>query len=310
MLPLSVNFYIHIDICGPFPTLTSQKPNSFITILDDCSNFGHIGLLKKRSDTFQFHARTEAQIELTSGSRILTVRMDGAPELSEGQMGAHLCNRGITVQVTAPYAHQQNGKAERYIHTLEDDMQTLLADSGLPFSFWGWATRTAQYLHNHLPTSVLPSGITPFESYRRRKPDLSHLRVWGCQCFVLIPPELCSKGGPRRFEGIFVGYDDDRIGWYVCDKKYTLHFSRDVIFNESVPGRLSSFHVSTSTSVSPSSAVFPRPVHLCTRTEAGQAFAETIAARDLALASRRSTANNCPPLTLSAILDFVSLASV
>ena len=84
--------------------------------------------------------------------------MDGAPELCEGSMGAHLRNCGTTVQVTAPYAHQQNGKAECYIRTLEDDMQTLLANSGLPFSFWGWAVCTAQYLRNCLPTSVLPTG--------------------------------------------------------------------------------------------------------------------------------------------------------
>ena len=238
--------------------------------------------------------------------------MDVAPELSEGQMGAHLRDRGITIQVTAPYAHQQNGKAEQYIRTLEDDMQTLLADSGLPFSFWGWAICTAQYLRNRLPTSVLPAGLTPYERYHGRKPDLSHLCVWGCQCYVLIPPELRSKGGPRRFEGIFIGYDDDRIGWYVCDKKNGVHFSRDVIFNESIPGRLSSPRTLASSSSSvetfPSSLTPPsRPVQLCARTEAGQAFADTIAARDEALASRRSHDSTRPPLSLSAILDFASL---
>src|SRR5271155_4733768 len=69
-------------------------------------------------------------------------------------------------------------------------MQTLLADSGLPFPLWGWAVSTSQYLWNRLPTSVLPSGVTPFELHHGRKPDSSHLRVWGCQCFVIIPPEL------------------------------------------------------------------------------------------------------------------------
>src|ERR1700678_4224846 len=116
--------------------------------------------------------------------------MDGAPELCKGQLGAHLQDRGIFVQVTAPYAHPQNGKAERYIHTLEDGMQTLIADSGLPPSFWGDAVCTTQYLRNRLPTSTLPSDITPFKAFKHHKPDLFYLRVWGCQCFVIIPPEL------------------------------------------------------------------------------------------------------------------------
>ena len=75
-------------------------------------------------------------------------------------------------------------------------MQTLIADSSLSPSFWGNAVSTMQYLCNQLPTSVLPSGTTPFEAFEGSKPDLSHLHVWGCQCFVAIPPELWTKGGP------------------------------------------------------------------------------------------------------------------
>lgn len=72
------------------------------------------------------------------------------------------------------------------------------------------------------------------------KPDLSHLRVWGCTCYVHIPAEKRIKGGPRRFEAIFVGYEEDRLGWLVKDKQGKLFFSRDVIFDESRPGHLSS----------------------------------------------------------------------
>ena len=141
--------------------------------------------------------------------------MDGAPELSEGHMRQHLRNQGIAIQITAPYAHQQNGKAEHYIWTLKDSMHTLIADAKLPPSFWYDAICTYQYLQNQLPTSVLPSGITPYEVYYCCKPDLTHLCVWGCQFFVIIPPELCTKGGPRQYKAIFVGYDDNQVGWYV-----------------------------------------------------------------------------------------------
>src|SRR5277367_898159 len=218
--------------------------------------------------------------------------MDGATELCEGKLGSHIRGRGIALQVTAPYAHPQNGKVERYIRTLEDDMQTLLADSGLPPSLWGWAVSTSQYLCNRLPTSVLPSGTTPFEVHHRRKPDLSHLRVWGCQCFVLIPPELRTKGGPQRYEATFVGYDENRVGWYVRDLKGVFHFSRDVFFNESVSGRLSP-RSTTSSSSSPSSALLPasRPLRDRVRTVAGQAFANAIAARDARRLLRSSSSS-------------------
>ena len=115
------------------------------------------------------------------------------------------------MQVTAPYAHAQARKAERYIRTIEDGIQALLADAKLPPSFWGDAALTTQYLRNRLPTSTLTSDTTPYEIMHGSKPDLSHLRVWGCQCFPSIPPELRTKGGPRRYEAIFVGYEDKEL---------------------------------------------------------------------------------------------------
>ena len=100
----------------------------------------------------------------------------------------------------------------------------LLADSGLPMLFWGWAVLTSQYLCNRLPASALASNITPIEALSMKKPDLSHPCVWGCQCFVTIPTELCTKAGPHRFEAIFVGYEEARVGWTVRNLKGKIHF--------------------------------------------------------------------------------------
>ena len=131
-------------------------------------------------------------------------------------MGEHFTKQGIVVQHAVPYAHQQAGKIEQYICTIEEGGQVLLADSGLSMSFWGWAVLTSQYLCNHLPTSTLPPNVTPFEALSMKKPDLSHLCVWGCQCFLAIPLELRTKAGPCFFKAIFVGYKEAHM---VCDLK-------------------------------------------------------------------------------------------
>src|ERR1700678_2275388 len=136
------------------------------------------------------------------------------------------------MQVTAPYAHAQAGKAERFVCTIEDGIQTLLADAKLPSSFWGDAAVTTQYLRNRLPTSTLPMNTMPFEIMHKSKPDLSHLRVCGCQCFPAIPPELHTKGGPRRYEAIFVAYEENRIGWRVRDLTGKYHFTRDAVLTK------------------------------------------------------------------------------
>jgi len=73
----------------------------------------------------------------------------------------------------------------------------LIADSRLPASFWGDAVLTVQYIWNCVPSSALPDGQTPYEVFFNKKPDLSHLQVWGCQCFVAIFKELHTNSLQR-----------------------------------------------------------------------------------------------------------------
>ena len=230
---------LHIDICGPFPVQAPHGEKYFLSILDDKSNWGFTYGLKFKSDAFSRYLSTEAFLERSTGTVILNVRCGGELELTAGRMGDHLTSKGIALQRTVPYAHQQNGKSERYIRTLEEGGQALLADAGLPMSFWLDAVLTRQYLLNRLPTSTLPDNTTPFEIITNgRKPDLSHLRVWGCECYVAVPNEVRGKAGPKRFRAIFVGYEEHRVGWRVRSLDGRYSFSNDVIFDENVPGRL------------------------------------------------------------------------
>jgi hypothetical protein len=119
-------------------------------------------LLSHKNDAFQAWQKVEASWELTWGNHIKAVRLDCAKEFVQGPLSAHSLRHGISMQVTAPYAHAQAGKAKHYVCTIEDGIQTLLADARLPSSFWGDAAITIQYLRNRLSTSTLPLDTTPF----------------------------------------------------------------------------------------------------------------------------------------------------
>jgi hypothetical protein len=56
----------------------------------------------------------------------MTVRIDGALELCKGLLAVHFTKQGIVLQQTVPYAHQQNGKIEHYVWTIEEGGQTLV----------------------------------------------------------------------------------------------------------------------------------------------------------------------------------------
>src|ERR1700678_3132834 len=267
---------LHMDLCGPFPVQAPREEKYFYSILDDKSNFGFVFGLKHKSDAFLHFQATEAFLERSHGVKVLSLRCGGELELTAGRMGVYLAEKGIVLQKTVPYAHEQNGKSERYIRTLEEGGQALLADSGLPMSFWLDAILTCQYLCNCLPTSTLPVDVTPFEVIMNgRKPDLSHLRVWGCNCYVAIPNELHGKAGLKRFRAVFVGYEEHRVGWRVRNLEGKYSFSNDVIFNKGLSGRLGVSRPlpSSSSLAPPASPRLPRDQPRV-RTLAGQAYDE------------------------------------
>ena len=290
---------LHMDLCGPFPVQAPHGEKYFFNILDDRSNWGFTFGLRLKSDAFVHYKATEAFLERSNGVIVKNVRCGGELELTAGQMGGHLISKGIVVQRTVPYAHQQNGKSERYIRTIEEGGQALLADAGLPMSFWLDAVLTRQYLINRLPTSTLPDDTTPFEILTNgRKPDLSHLWVWGCDCYVAVPDELRGKAGSKRFRAIFVGYEDHRIGWRVRDLHRKYLFSNDVIFNESLSGRLGvprPLRMSSASPISSPAPLRPGREQSRVRTALGQAYDDVLRLKEL----RRAARNQKQPMPVS-----------
>jgi hypothetical protein len=95
---------------------------------------------------------------------------------------------------------------------------------------------------NSCPISKIKSIRHKCVSQERREEETivcNNLRIWGCQCFLVIPPDLRVKGGPHQYEAMFVGYEENCIGWRVCDLKGKYHFSGNITFNKSAPGHLS-----------------------------------------------------------------------
>ena len=135
-----------MDICGPYPIKAPSSELYFFSILNDHSNYGFTVGLCKKNNSFSFYLTTESFIKHSNGVLITSIRVNGALELTAGPMGDHLALKGIVVQKTAPHAHSQNGKSERYIRTIKEGGQTLLANYGLPMSFWLDAVLTSQYL--------------------------------------------------------------------------------------------------------------------------------------------------------------------
>lgn len=68
----------------------------------------------------------------------------------------------------------------------------LLKGSNLPTEFWAEAVATSVYLINCCPTQAVEDK-TPYEMWHGEKPNVSHLKTFGCVAFALTPLQKLQK---------------------------------------------------------------------------------------------------------------------
>lgn len=75
---------------------------------------------------------------------------------------------------------------------------------------------TAIYVKNRLLSPKIVHK-TPFEIIYDSKPSVKHMRVFGCQAYILTPKEKRLKWDPKARVGIFLGYEDVSKAYRVYD---------------------------------------------------------------------------------------------
>jgi hypothetical protein len=147
----------------------------------------------------------------------------------------HFClEHGIDQQFSTPHVPQQNGVMERKNRTLVDMLRTMLDEHRTPRHFWADSISIACYISNRIfLRSILQ--LTPFELHFGHNPSVSHLRPFGCKCFVLKCGNL-GKFESRSLDGIFLGYTPHARSYRVYNLETNIVVeSYDVTFDETAP---------------------------------------------------------------------------
>ncbi|WVZ85487.1 LOW QUALITY PROTEIN: hypothetical protein U9M48_032409 [Paspalum notatum var. saurae] len=207
---------VHADICGPMQTPSLNGSFYFLLFVDDFSRKCWVYFLQHKSEAFSKFMTFKALVEKESGHTIHVLRTD----------------RGIKRQLTASYTPQQNGIAERKNRTVVEMARSMLKAKNLPNSFWAEAVATVVYLLNHSPTKAVWNR-TPYEAWYGSKPDVRHLKVFGCIAYAHINSEKRQKLDDKSEKCIFIGYSEQTKGYRVYNPiTKRLFVSRDVIFDE------------------------------------------------------------------------------
>ena len=238
---------VHSDVCGPIDTVVRHSRNKhatvnvkryILTFIDDYSRLLWIVITidKSGATVMANFIRYKAWAERFTGFDIQCLRTDGGTEYVNNDFKTYLSIMGIDRQVTAAYTPEQNGVAERANRTILDTARSMLLAADLPMTFWTHAVKAAVYLRNRSPTRAL-NNVTPYEAWHGDKPNISHLRVFGCRAFMYLHRNKrgsdTAKLAARSIPVIFVGYSTEAKAWLVWDaaskKEYT---TRDALFDE------------------------------------------------------------------------------
>ncbi|KAD3640186.1 hypothetical protein E3N88_29409 [Mikania micrantha] len=223
---------LHMDLFGPVQIMSMAKKKYCLVIVDDYSKFVWTFFLHSKGEVAKAIINFVLYAEKQYSFSIKCVRSDNSTEFRNHLLDEFYQSKGIQRQYSIPRSPEQNGVVERKNRTLIEAARTMLADSGLPLTFWAEAVNTACYVQNRVLVNQRWLK-TPYEILHSLTPLISFFRAFGCPCFILNTKDQLTKFDSKVDAGYFVGYSSTCKAYRVfnCRTK-TVEETLHVKFNE------------------------------------------------------------------------------
>ncbi|WJZ87684.1 hypothetical protein VitviT2T_007049 [Vitis vinifera] len=221
---------VHCDIWGPYSVSSHARHRYFPTLVDDCSRFTWIFLLKQKSDVGTIIPKFFNMVVTQFNAKIKVFRSDNAPELAFTDF---FNDRGVLHQFSRVERPQQKSIVERKHQHLLNVGRALYFQSRFPIQFWSECVLTTTFLINSTPSSLL-NHCTPYEILHKSIADYSHFREFGCLAFASTLTAHRTKFQPRSRVCV-LGYPPGIKGCRLYDVvTKQIFISQDAIFHEEI----------------------------------------------------------------------------
>jgi hypothetical protein len=132
----------------------------------------------------------------------------------------------------------------RYVGYEDAKSRCIRINASLPEEMWPEIVKASGYLLNQTPSKNL-RWKSPLEDLQISlgrtiiKPDIGHLKVYGCRAYVYIPEEVRKKErhhklAPRARIGYLVGYQSTNIYRIWIPQHEEVRPEKNVVFNETI----------------------------------------------------------------------------
>ena len=142
--------------------------------------------MNNKYEVFSKFKEFKALIANHTEKKIKTFRSDNGGEFTSNEFKELCRDSGIKRELTTPYNPQQNGVAERKNRTIMEVAREMIHDQYLPMHLWEKVSKIVVYVQNRTPHRVLEKK-THEEIFSKKKPEVSHLRIFNCLVYIHIP---------------------------------------------------------------------------------------------------------------------------
>jgi len=221
---------LHLDLFGPFRTMSLGGNYYALVIVNDFSRFTWTLFQAAKNETFYSFKKLAKVLENEKGSKIVSLRSDHGGEF-QNEKFEHFCEKhGIKYNFLAPRTPRHNGVVERKNRSLQELARTMQNETSLPKYFWADAVDTTSYVLNRVLIRPILKK-TPYELFKGRRPALNHLKVFDCKCFILNnEKEQLGKFDSKAYEGIFLGYAINSHAYKVYNKRLMIVKSLCILY--------------------------------------------------------------------------------
>ena len=217
----------------------------FILFFDDCTSHEWITLLRHKSEADPAIRQFIAMVKMQHNALIRELMIDAGGEFKSDGLRMFLKELGINILTSVPHMHQQNGRAERFIRTIVEKAQAIRLESCIPQNWWEFAVNYAVHVYNCTPLKHASNDYrTPFKRLQRTKPDVAHLRVFGCGAYVFLPEDTRTNNlSPRSELMTFIGLSEGTKGYIFMRSPNNIVFTAiQALFDETLFPKCPNMH--------------------------------------------------------------------
>ena len=191
------------DLKGPIQVESIRGAKYWCMLVEHVSRYRWVFFLRHKSDTIKAIKTVLSEFK-NKGLRLRYFKSDWGKEFHNREIDEFFQSERIQHEFSPPETPKCNSIVGRSHGIVFNMALAMLLGAKLPPFLWSCAVKTAVYIVNRCETKGVNQADTPYRIWHGGSvPDVSHMKVFGCDAYTLLYDYERQVFGPRGTKGKF-----------------------------------------------------------------------------------------------------------